>query len=149
MPADYVIKTGDMIRITIFPPVIGAFLPWILVPDLFGLVGPAYESIEVGWEGDGIVTGWIGVILLVGALLSRGRAGRRYSVPGAILAAITVSVVLLDFQRILEIGPSTGFFAATDIGLYATLLGGLLAIIGSLRKTALDTVFQNSAAASS
>ena len=43
--------------------VIGAFLPWISVPDLFGLMGPAYESIEVGWEGDGIVTGWIGVII--------------------------------------------------------------------------------------
>ena len=129
--------------------VIGAFLPWISVPYLFGLVGPAHESIEAGWEGDGIVTGWIGVILLVSALLSRGRAGRRYSVPGAVLAAITACVVLLDYQRILEIGPSAGFFAATDVGLYVTLLGGLLAIIGSLRKIALDKVIQSSTTASS
>ena len=48
--------------------VIGARLPWISVPILFGVEGPAYEAIEIGWEGDGFITGGIGLILLLGGL---------------------------------------------------------------------------------
>jgi hypothetical protein len=46
--------------------IFGALLPWISVPNLFGLVGPADEGIEVGWEGDGAITGGIGLLLAVG-----------------------------------------------------------------------------------
>jgi hypothetical protein len=51
---------------------------------------------------------------------------------GIVLAALAASVVLLDFRRILEIAPEAGFYAATDIGIYMTLVGALLALIGCL-----------------
>lgn len=56
------------------------------------------------------------------------------SVPGAILAALAAIVVIGCFQRVLEIGPSAGFFAATDVGLYVTLIGALLSLVGALRR---------------
>lgn len=113
---------------------IGARLPWMSVPVLFGVQGPAYEGIEVGWEDNGIITGSIGCILLLVGLFFKGRAGTRYSVPGAILAALAAIVVTGCFQRVLEIGPSAGFLAATDVGLYVTLIGALLALVGALSK---------------
>ncbi|MFA9491942.1 MAG: hypothetical protein ACERK1_12015, partial [Anaerolineales bacterium] len=46
--------------------IIGGFLPWISVPNLFGLSGASFESIEIGWEGDGFLTAGIGLILILG-----------------------------------------------------------------------------------
>jgi hypothetical protein len=33
---------------------------------------------------------------------------------------------------VFEIDPSAGFFAAIDVGLYLTLVGGLVALVGVL-----------------
>jgi hypothetical protein len=35
------------------------------VPVLFSVEGPTFEAIEIGWEGDGFITGGIGLILLL------------------------------------------------------------------------------------
>ncbi len=114
--------------------IVGGFCPWISVPDLFGLDGPSYEGIEIGWEGDGVLTSGIGLILVLGELLF-GRVARRWvTLTGAVLAALAASVVFLDFGRILEIAPQAGFYAATDIGIYVTLAGALLALVGCLWK---------------
>jgi hypothetical protein len=113
--------------------ILGSRLPWMSVPVLFGVQGPAYESIEIGWEDNGFITGGIGFILLLGVIFWRGTARASYSIPGAILAAYAVSVVFGCFQRILEIDPNAGFFAATDIGIYITFLGSLLALAGTVR----------------
>lgn len=114
--------------------IFGAFLPWISVPNLYGLHGPAYEGIEAGWEGDGFLTGGAGV----GLMLFEGLWGRKprrwYPLAGIVLAALAALVVLLDFGQILEIDPQAGFFAAADIGLYVTLAGALLAGIGWLER---------------
>lgn len=118
--------------------IFGSRLPWISVPVLFDVEGPAFEAIEIGWEGDGFITGGIGFILLLIGLFWRGRNGKRYTFPGAILAALAVFVVVADFFRILEIDPSTGFFAATDLGIYVTLSGALLAFVGGLFRTPMD-----------
>ena len=112
--------------------VIGSRLPWMSVPVLFGVEGPTYEAIEIGWEGSGMITGSIGLILLLGALFLRGRQGPKYSVPGAILAALAIIVVAGCVWRVFEINPSAGFFAATDVGLYVTLIGGRVALVGIL-----------------
>ena len=48
--------------------ILGSRLPWMSVPVLFGVEGPAYESIEIGWEDNGFVTGGIGLILLLGLI---------------------------------------------------------------------------------
>jgi len=114
--------------------IVGGFLPWISVPNLFGLSGPSYEGIEVGWEGDGFLTSGVGLILILGELLFGGVSRRWFTLTGVVLAALAASVVFLDFRRILEIAPEAGFYAATDIGIYVTLVGALLALIGSLSK---------------
>jgi hypothetical protein len=114
--------------------IVGGFLPWISVPNLFGLSGPSYEGIEVGWEGDGFLTTGVGLILLLGELLFGGVSHRWFKLTGVVLAALAASVVFLDFRRILEIAPEAGFYAATDIGIYVTLVGALLALIGCLSK---------------
>ena len=114
--------------------IIGSRLPWISVPVLFGVEGPVYEAIEVGWEGSGIITGSIGLMLLLGGLFLGGRQGTEYSVPGAVLAALAIIVVAGCVWRVFEINPSAGFFAATGVGLYVTLIGGLVALVGVLVK---------------
>ena len=112
--------------------IIGSRLPWMSVPALFGVQGPVYESIEIGWEDNGFITGGIGLILLLAEIFWRGRIGTSYSILGAILAASAVAVVIGCFQRVIEIDPSAGFFAATDIGIYVTLIGSLLALLGTV-----------------
>ena len=118
--------------------IIGSRLPWMSVPVLFGVEGPTYEAIEIGWEDNGIVTGSIGLILLLGGLFLGGRHGAKYSVPGAVLAALTIIVVAGCVGRVFEINPSAGFLAATGVGLYVTLVGGLVALVGVLLKKPLS-----------
>lgn len=114
--------------------VVGSRLPWISVPLLFGVEGPAYEAIEIGWEDNGIVTGGIGLVLLLGGGFLGGRHRARYSVPGGVLAALAIVVVVGCACRVFEINPSAGFLAATDVGLYTTFVGGLVALMGLLLR---------------
>ncbi len=132
-------RTNRMLVLTGgFLLILGSRLPWMSVPVLFGVEGPAFQAIEIGWEDNGLVTGGIGLILLFLGIFWRGRIGKRYSIPGAILAALAVLVVIGCFQRILEINPFAGFFAATDVGIYVTLIGALLALAGALYRTPVD-----------
>lgn len=114
--------------------IIGGFLPWISVPHLYGLSGPAYEGIAIGWEGDGTLTAGVGVILLLSELLLRRGSQRWFALVGGILALLAASVVLLDFRQIVALDPAAGFYAATDYGIYVTLAGALLALGGCLLK---------------
>ena len=118
--------------------ILGSRLPWMSAPVLFDVDGPTFEAIEIGWEGDGLITGGIGLILLLVGIFWRGRIEKRYSIPGAILAALAVFVVIGCFYRILEIDPDAGFFAATDVGIYVTLIGAILALVGALYHTSVD-----------
>ena len=128
--------------------ILGSRLPWMSVPVLFGVEGPAFEAIEIGWEDNGFITAGIGLILLFVAMFWRGRIGRRYSIPGTILAAFAVLVVIGCFYRILEIDPGAGFLAATDIGIYVTLIGALLAFVGALYRTPLNQGWQGTSSPS-
>lgn len=96
---------------------LGSRLPWISFPVLFGVEGPAFEALEIGWEGSGYITGGIGLILLLVGIFWKGRTGKRYAIPGAILATLAVLVVFGCFYRILEIDPDDGFLRATDVGI--------------------------------
>ncbi|TFH35059.1 MAG: hypothetical protein E4G99_08155 [Anaerolineales bacterium] len=114
--------------------VIGSRLPWMSVPVLFGVEGPTYEAIEIGWEENGMVTGGIGLILLLGGLFLGEKRAAMYSISGAGLAALAVIVVAGCVWRVFEINPSEGFFSATDVGLYLTFIGGLVVLAGILLK---------------
>jgi len=129
--------------------ILGSRLPWISVPVLFDVEGPTFEAIEIGWEGDGFITGGIGLILLLVGVLWRGGDEKRYSIPSAILASLVVLMVIGDFYRILEISPDAGFFAATDVGIYVTLIGALLALAGALLRTSMGQQKQGSTLPSS
>jgi hypothetical protein len=65
---------------------------------------------------------------------SGGDSQRWFAFAGGVLAILAASIVFLDFQRILEIDPAAGFYAATDYGIYITLAGALLALLGCLFK---------------
>ena len=129
--------------------ILGSRLPWMSVPVLFGVEGPTFEAIEIGWEDNGFITAGIGLILLLVAMFWRGRIGKRYSIPGTILAALAVLVVIGCFYRILEIDPGAGFFAATDVGIYVTLIGALLALVGTWYRTSVQHKRQDTAILSS
>jgi asparagine N-glycosylation enzyme membrane subunit Stt3 len=103
------------------------------VPVLFGVQGLA-EAIEIGWEDNGIITGGIGLLLLLIGFFRKGKPGTRYSIPVAILAVLASIQVVGCFQRILEINPRAGFMAATDIGIYVSLFGAVLALVGALTR---------------
>ena len=115
--------------------ILGSRLPWISAPVLYGDVGYSLESIEIGWEDSGYITGGIGLLLLLISIFWKGRPGKRYSIPSAILAAFSFIWVIGSFSIILEMDPDAGFFAATDVGLYVTLIGGLLAFVGAVWRT--------------
>jgi hypothetical protein len=117
---------------------IGSRLPWMSVPILFGVEGPTPEAIEIGWEDNGIVTGGLGLILLFGGLFLGEKRALMYSISGAVLAALSVMVVAGCVWRVFEINPSEGFFAATDVGLCITFIGGLIVLSGTLLKPPLS-----------
>ena len=75
--------------------IVGGFLPWISVPDLFGLSGPSYEGIEVGWEGDRVLMTGVGLILVLSQLLFGGVARRWITLTGVVLAALAAPMVVL------------------------------------------------------
>lgn len=111
--------------------ILGSRLPWVSFPVLYGLKGPAYEALEIGWEGGGIITGGLGLILLLIGILWKGRPGKIYSIPAVILAALAGLYVFGSFYRVFESVPEVEFLRAADIGLYLTLFGSLLALAGA------------------
>jgi hypothetical protein len=114
--------------------IISSRMRWMSAFVLFGVTDPVSRALEVGWEDNGFITGGIGIILLLIGIFHKGKPGKRYSIPGLILAILAVLEVAGCFQRILEINPSAGFFAATKAGIYVTLLGALLALVGTWKR---------------
>jgi hypothetical protein len=80
------------------------------------------------------VTGGIGLLLLLWVLVVKGRSGKRLSLVGVILAFLAGWIVFQDFLRITELDPAAGVFAATDVGIYVTLFGALVALVGSVQE---------------
>jgi pyrimidine-specific ribonucleoside hydrolase len=123
--------------------IIGSRLPWISAPVLYGVGGPDVEALEIGWGDSGYITGGIGLILLLVGIFWKGRTGKRYSIPGVILAALPLIMIIGGFSRILEIDPDAGFLSATDVGIYVTLIGALLAFAGGVSRTSVKQVKQS------
>lgn len=115
--------------------ILGSRLPWVSFPVLYGLDGPAYEALEIGWEGGGFFTGGLGLVLLLIGIFWKGRKGKIYSIPAMILAGLALLYIFGSLYRVIEMHPEEGFFRATDIGLYLTLFGGLLGLVGAVWRT--------------
>lgn len=114
--------------------IVAGFLPWISVPNLFGLSGRMYEAIEIGWEGDGTITAGVGLTIILGEILLRGDFQSWFTVVELILSSIVVSIVFLDFLKIIELSSISGFIASTEYGIFLTLLGALLVFVGCFMK---------------
>ena len=111
--------------------IIGALLPWVKMSA--PLVGTLTLS---GIEGDGMITGGIGLILLIGAALSKGKAEKRYSIVGAIFGLIAGLII---FPKPFTIGAaivdtSDVVSASIGSGIYLSIIGVVLVIIGGLQR---------------
>ncbi len=107
--------------------IIGALLPWAKMTTTFGTMSLA------GYEGDGMISGGIGVLLLIGGLLSKGKLNKPYSIAGAIFGGISGLVVI---PKIFSIGSITSeiAYASVGAGIYVSVLGVILVIVGGIKK---------------
>lgn len=124
-------KAQQVVLIGALGLIIGALLPWITASGAFGII-----MTKAGYEGDGIISGSIGILLLLGALLTKAKPGRRYSPAMSIFALIGGGIALLAIINIssvianLEVDSSV--FASVGAGLYVTIAGALLGLVGGL-----------------
>jgi len=105
----------------------GALLPWATLQSLtLGL-----SISRAGYEGDGIITGGLGLLLLIGAIVSKGKPGKPYSVVARILALIAG---VISFGALMGIsGFSTGdkgLVASVGPGILLSLAGAVIALVG-------------------
>ena len=113
--------------------VVGAFLPWVRLQAL----GIDIAHTGIAAAGDGYITLGIGVLLAalaVRTLVRRVPPSRAFGWSAIIGGFFLLSIPALDFQAfrqsLLLIAPDTADLVRPEIGLYATVLGGILAIVG-------------------
>ena len=109
---------------------LGALMPWASVSSGFISVTVA------GYEGDGILTGAAGVLILLIALIARGQQGKRYSygiVGLAVVAAGIAGYDIVHAQSVAEdVRPLAN--ASVEIGLYFTLVSAIVALVGGWQR---------------
>lgn len=101
---------------------VGALLPWASVTSpILGL-----SLSKAGYEGDGMFTGAIGLLLLLGSVLYKGEPGRIYSIGTSILAFLGGVILLYDFSNISSLTSQAGQGVMTSIGpgVYLSIVGG-------------------------
>jgi hypothetical protein len=109
--------------------IVGALLPWATITA--PLVGTVSLS---GFEGDGIISGGIGVLLALGAALSKGKPGKRYSIAGAVFGVIAGLVVFPKIASIGSIVSDYGVGAALGAGIYVSIISAIAVIFGGLQQ---------------
>lgn len=110
--------------------VVGAFLPWGQV-DAFPL-----DVSLLGADGAGVITLVVGVIISLLALVGKAKPEQRASVTGALLGVICGAIALYVFPKPLLATPEAilDSLHSAGIGLYLTVFGALLAVIGGLQR---------------
>ncbi len=108
--------------------ILGAFLDWIQGADTKGIEGP----VEVLWDPNvqrepanfltsvGFVVIVLGLLEILGAALSRGGLARL----GAVLGIVVVVLFMISIYR------AEGNIGDLGIGVWAILLGSILALVG-------------------
>lgn len=109
---------------------VGAFFPW-------GKVDTRLLDVSLlGIRGAGVITLAIGVVIILLALKGKDKTEQRASVTGALLGVIGGAVALYVFATSLvatsQMLPE--FVLSVGLGLYLTILGALLAVIGGVQK---------------
>ena len=112
--------------------VAGALLPWAKVTSTF--LGMSIS--KAGYEGDGLFTGAIGLLLLISAILSKGKPGKVYSIASTIFAVIAGLILFSDLTGINSLVSNGGssVMASAGVGIYVSIIGVVFAIIGGLQN---------------
>ena len=119
-----------MVQLGALALVIGALLPWAHITAVF--IGKVSKA---GYEGDGTFTGGIGLLLLVGALASKGKVGKPYSPASTVFAVIVGLILLVDLAQIGSVGADMELAVVqTGVGIYLSLVGAFLVFVGGLMR---------------
>lgn len=110
--------------------IIGAMLPWAT------LTAPFVGTVSIaGYQGDGLISGGAGLLLLLIAAFSKGKSGGFYSIIASIIGIIAGIIV---FPKLLTIGSVVADFeigiASIGPGIYSSLIGSIIAVIGGLLR---------------
>lgn len=108
---------------------LGAVTPWVTITGIFGLSKTLY-----GYEGDGLITGFVGLLLLlIGLLTVKETPGKSYSVPSVILSAIISTLILSKIVSVASALKDQPASVSASIGyglLCLSPVGALLALVG-------------------
>lgn len=107
---------------------LGAVMPWATI------TAPLVGTVTIpGYRGDGILTGGLGLVLLLAVMAVQGKPGERYSPLIAIFGALAL---VLTVPKISSIGgvDTPGAFSEIGIGLWISIIGGVLVAVGGFSK---------------
>jgi hypothetical protein len=107
---------------------IAAFLPWSIHSSPLG-----DYAIHWGYEGNGIITGGIGLLFIIGLIIRKGKSGKSDFVAGSILAILASALLLYNIADVIYSATNyTESGATTDIGsgLCLSVIGAMLIFIG-------------------
>ncbi len=109
---------------------LGMLLPWATITAPF--VGTVTVA---GYQGDGVITGGIGLLLLIGALVYKGKSGKMYSIASALLGLAAAAVAA---PKIVTVGSAlagqSSVIGGVGVGVYVTVIGGVIALVGGLMR---------------
>ena len=110
--------------------VIGTFLPWLSQATPSGI-----EELY-GFESDGIITGILGIVVLMIGLRKQINIEKRYSITSGYLSTLISLIALSDIFLEDFLFPDTRFVTSSvGLGIYFTLTTGVLGILGGFMKT--------------
>ena len=125
MKPKYVALVGGIVMID------GSLLPWVSPSSMFG-------TNKNGIQGDGIYTLICGVAVILASIVAREKPGKRCSVLAAlfgIFGGILAVFSLVNFDAAARTINRESVFAAVGIGIYVTLIGAAVTMVGGLMKS--------------
>ena len=112
---------------------VGSLLPWVTVSAL-GILSVS----KLGVEGDGIFTLILGIIVLLGIFVFKKPAFEKFGliilgIIITILSAYYITTISGEVAKLLGVAGAGGLISAgPSIGLYVTLIGGVLTLISGI-----------------
>jgi len=120
---------------------IAVFLPWSIHSSPFDDYAIDWRddySIHWGYEGNGIITGGIGLVFIIALIIRKGKPRKSDYVAGSILAVLAGVLLLFNIADVIYSSiVYTESGATTDMGsgLCLGLVGAMLIFIGSTLMT--------------
>ena len=113
--------------------ILGTLLPWVK------LVAAFETYMKLGYETDGRITGAIGLIIIITGLIKQGKPRKSYSITAAILSLIVILIAIMDIADPISVMKEDVYGTGSAlVGLYVTLVSGVLGILGGFWKNPPD-----------